>query len=56
MCMMINVRSSGEQEEFGLYCMFDGDSFTMPLAREEYVLDITTELLRNEQVSYNLCI
>jgi myosin XV len=30
----------------------EGDSFTMPLAREEYVLDVTTELHKNQQVFY----
>ena len=48
---MINVRSASEQEEYSLYCIVEGDTFTMPLAREEYVLDVTTELLRNNQVS-----
>ena len=37
-------------EEFSLYCIVEGDTFTMPLAREEYILDVTTELHKNQQV------
>ncbi|GAB6020238.1 Unconventional myosin-XV [Chamberlinius hualienensis] len=52
-CCMLNVRSSQhEMEEFSLYCIVEGDTFTMPLAREEYILDVTTELQRNQQVFY----
>lgn len=51
MCNLISVRSSQEQEEYSLYCIVEGDTFTMPLAREEYILDVTTELLKNQQVS-----
>ena len=39
-----------EMEEFSLYCIVEGDTFTMPLAREEYILDVTTELHKNQQV------
>lgn len=39
-------------DEFSLYCIVDGDAFTMPLARDEYVLDVTTELHKNHQVFY----
>ncbi|CAL4069630.1 unnamed protein product [Meganyctiphanes norvegica] len=52
MCNLINVRSTHEQEEFSLYCIVEGDTFTMPLAREEYILDVTTELVKNQQVFY----
>ncbi|PSN58257.1 Unconventional myosin-XV [Blattella germanica] len=41
-----------EMEEFSLYCIVEGDTFTMPLAREEYILDVTTELHKNQQVFY----
>ena len=51
MCNLISVRSGQEQEEYSLYCIVEGDTFTMPLAREEYILDVTTELLKNQQVS-----
>jgi len=49
---VIGVSSGPETEEFSLYCIVEGDSFTMPLAREEYVLDVTTELHKNQQVFY----
>ncbi|KAG7164394.1 Unconventional myosin-XV-like 1 [Homarus americanus] len=52
MCNLIGVRSPHEQEEYSLYCIVEGDTFTMPLAREEYILDVTTELLKNQQVFY----
>ncbi|KAK7013629.1 hypothetical protein SK128_022807 [Halocaridina rubra] len=52
MCQLISVRSPHEQEEYSLYCIVEGDTFTMPLAREEYILDVTTELQKNQQVFY----
>jgi len=51
-CLVINVRSDQEMEEYSLYCIVEGDTFTMPLAREEYILDVTTELQKNQQVYY----
>jgi len=50
--LVINVRSDHEMEEYSLYCIVEGDTFTMPLAREEYILDVTTELQKNQQVYY----
>ncbi|KAG8264185.1 Belongs to the TRAFAC class myosin-kinesin ATPase super [Homalodisca vitripennis] len=52
MCALINVHDPLEMEEFSLYCIVEGDAFTMPLAREEYILDVTTELHKNQQVFY----
>lgn len=52
MCSVISVRNPHEMDEFSLYCIVDGDTFTMPLARDEYVLDVTTELHKNHQVFY----
>ncbi|EGI59287.1 Myosin-XV, partial [Acromyrmex echinatior] len=52
MCNVISVRNPHEMDEFSLYCIVDGDAFTMPLARDEYVLDVTTELQKNHQVFY----
>ncbi|XP_044008895.1 unconventional myosin-XV [Aphidius gifuensis] len=52
MCSVISVRNPHEMDEFSLYCIVDGDAFTMPLARDEYVLDVTTELHKNHQVFY----
>ncbi|XP_077262617.1 unconventional myosin 10A [Temnothorax americanus] len=54
MCSVISVRNPHEMDEFSLYCIVDGDAFTMPLARDEYVLDVTTELQKNHQVFYLL--
>lgn len=52
MCNVISVRNPHEMDEFSLYCIVDGDAFTMPLARDEYILDVTTELHKNHQVFY----
>ncbi|XP_076680726.1 unconventional myosin 10A isoform X1 [Andrena cerasifolii] len=52
MCNIISVRSPHEMDEFSLYCIVDGDAFTMPLARDEYVLDVTTKLHKHHQVFY----
>ncbi|XP_046586212.1 unconventional myosin-XV isoform X1 [Neodiprion lecontei] len=52
MCSVISVRNPHEMDEFSLYCIVDGDAFTMPLARDEYILDVTTELHKNHQVFY----
>ncbi|XP_060860512.1 unconventional myosin-XV isoform X5 [Metopolophium dirhodum] len=52
MCSLINVNDPLEMEEFSLYCIVEGDAFTMPLAADEYILDVTTELHKNQQVFY----
>lgn len=46
---MLNVNDQDEMLEFSLYCIADGDLYTMPLNRDEYILDITTELIKNHQ-------
>ncbi|XP_043211488.1 unconventional myosin-XV-like [Amphibalanus amphitrite] len=51
-CSVIKIRTREEMDEFSLYCIVEGDTFTMPLAREEYILDVTTELQKNEQIFY----
>ncbi|KAH9423690.1 hypothetical protein DERP_005271 [Dermatophagoides pteronyssinus] len=51
-CLMLNVTNSLEMEEFSLYCIIEGDPYTMPLNRDEYILDVTTELLKNGQLFY----
>ncbi|XP_064478725.1 unconventional myosin-XV-like isoform X2 [Ornithodoros turicata] len=51
-CTILGVRSAIEAEEFSLYCIVEGDPFTMPLSREEYILDVTTELIKNGHVFY----
>lgn len=52
MCSLINVNDPLEMEEFSLYCIVEGDAFTMPLAADEYILDVTTELHKNQQVNF----
>lgn len=51
-CAMLNVRDLPERDEFSLYCIIEGDPYTMPLNKDEYILDITTELLKNGQIFY----
>ncbi|RWS29427.1 myosin XV-like protein, partial [Leptotrombidium deliense] len=51
-CEMLGVTSQLEMEEFSLYCIIEGDPYTMPLNKDEYILDVTTELLKNDQVFY----
>ncbi|XP_028967897.1 unconventional myosin-XV-like [Galendromus occidentalis] len=51
-CSVLGVTDLLEMEEFSLYCIVEGDPFTMPLSRDEYILDVTTELLKNGHVFY----
>lgn len=46
---MLMVSEPSEMLEFSLYCIADGDLYTMPLGRDEYILDVTTELIKNHQ-------
>ena len=50
LCAELGVTSAEEQAEFSLLCVVDGDGFTLPLARHEYIVDVTTELRKNGQV------
>lgn len=52
LCAMLGIESPVEQQEFSLYCIVQGDAFTMPLAADEYILDVTTELLKSGQPFY----
>ncbi|BFF99983.1 unconventional myosin-XV [Drosophila madeirensis] len=52
LCSLLGVESEAEQQEFSLYCIVQGDAFTMPLAADEYILDVTTELLKSGQPFY----
>lgn len=52
LCDLLGIDSSIEQQEFSLYCIVQGDAFTMPLAADEYILDVTTELLKSGQPFY----
>lgn len=52
LCSLLGIESQTEQQEFSLYCIVQGDAFTMPLAADEYILDVTTELLKSGQPFY----
>ncbi|CAG9785915.1 unnamed protein product [Diatraea saccharalis] len=52
LCELIGVSSAAERQEFSLYCIVAGDALTMPLAGDEYVLDVTTELQRAHHPFY----
>lgn len=52
LCALLGIDSTTEQQEFSLYCIVQGDAFTMPLAADEYILDVTTELLKSAQPFY----
>lgn len=52
LCALLGIESTSEQQEFSLYCIVQGDAFTMPLAADEYILDVTTELLKSGQPFY----
>ena len=52
LCSLLGIESQSEQQEFSLYCIVQGDAFTMPLASDEYILDVTTELLKSGQPFY----
>jgi myosin-15 len=42
LCNVIGIESGNEREEFSLYCIVEGETFTVPLAKEHYILDVTT--------------
>ncbi|XP_050297745.1 unconventional myosin-XV isoform X2 [Anthonomus grandis grandis] len=52
LCGLIGINAEQEQQEFSLYCIVQGDAFTMPLAADEYILDVTTELHKAAQPFY----
>ncbi|XP_048519861.1 unconventional myosin-XV [Dendroctonus ponderosae] len=52
LCSLIGIAEEQEQQEFSLYCIVQGDAFTMPLAADEYILDVTTELHKAAQPFY----
>ncbi|XP_055630321.1 unconventional myosin-XV [Toxorhynchites rutilus septentrionalis] len=52
LCALLGIDIVAEQQEFSLYCIVQGDAFTMPLAADEYILDVTTELLKSGQPFY----
>ena len=52
LCKVIGVNTVGEREEFSLYCIIEGQTFTRPLYREQYILDVTTDLQRQQAIYY----
>ena len=52
LCKVIGVTVQGEREEFSLYCIIEGQTFTRPLYKEQYILDVTTDLQRQGAIYY----
>lgn len=52
LCSLLGIEDKKEQSEFSLYCIVEGDAITMPLASDEYILDVTTEFLKSNQPFY----
>merc|ERR1712018_20679 len=52
LCKVIGIESENEQEEFSLYCIIEGQTFTRPLTKDHYILDVTTELQRDGAIYY----
>jgi len=52
LCKVIGVTADGERDEFSLYCIIEGQTFTRPLYREQYILDVTTDLQRQGAIYY----
>ena len=52
LCSVIGIEAPNEREEFSLYCIVEGETFTVPLAKEHYILDVTTELQRDGAIYY----
>ena len=42
LCSVIGVDDENEKEEFSLYCIVEGEPFTVPLTKDHYILDVTT--------------
>jgi len=52
LCKVIGIESENEQEEFSLYCIVEGETFNVPLTKDHYILDVTTELQRDGAIYY----
>merc|ERR1719438_352868 len=52
LCKVIGVTTVHEREEFSLYCIIEGQTFTRPLYKEQYILDVTTDLQRQGAIYY----
>lgn len=53
-CHFLNIRQESEMEEFALYCIVEGEPYTLALQSDEYILDVMTELTKNNYVFYLL--
>ena len=53
LCPLIGVTSVYEREEFCLFCIIEGQTFTQPLFKGQYILDVTTDL-QNQGAIYDL--
>ncbi|KAG8195161.1 hypothetical protein JTE90_023338 [Oedothorax gibbosus] len=51
-CRKMGITEESECREFSLYCIIEGDQYTMPLESNEYILDLIAELERNENAYY----
>merc|ERR1711899_454440 len=40
LCNVIGVETANEKEEFSLYCIVEGETFTVPLSKDHYILDV----------------
>jgi myosin-15 len=52
LCKVIGIDTENEMEEFSLYCIVEGETFNVPLTKDHYILDVTTELQRDGAIYY----
>merc|ERR1719322_682686 len=52
LCKVIGIESENEKEEFSLYCIVEGETFNVPLTKDHYILDVTTDLQRQGAIYY----
>eukprot|EP00096_Caligus_rogercresseyi_P003786 TRINITY_DN1738_c0_g1_i1.p1 TRINITY_DN1738_c0_g1~~TRINITY_DN1738_c0_g1_i1.p1 ORF type:complete len:676 (+),score=219.02 TRINITY_DN1738_c0_g1_i1:1582-3609(+) len=52
LCNFIGVEGDNEKEEFSLYCIIEGETFTMPLSNRHYILDLTNGLQHQHEEFY----
>ena len=52
LCKVIGIDTENEKEEFSLYCIVEGETFNVPLTKDHYILDVTTELQRDGAIYY----
>ncbi|XP_040563865.1 unconventional myosin-XV [Lepeophtheirus salmonis] len=52
LCNFIGVESENEKEEFSLYCIIEGELYTLPLSNRHYILDLTNGLQHQNEEFY----